>query len=239
MRSLVITVALAAALVAGLAAPQSVQAQGSGAQAPASETAAPQTPAHQTPAPQSPASQTPAMVEGTLVFTPEATAECLSISRPIERAPCIGLAAQACIEQSPGGDTAPGRIACFTAETAFWESLIAASVDQDAALADMTSAAQAGSGAPAPDSEAVRDEATGDEATGDETVRDEGHADGGAQGPLDRVQTAWVSYRDALCDATAQRRGEGAARATAQAECRLSETARHALWLEQFVGVGP
>lgn len=239
MRSLVITMSLAATLVAGLAAPQSVHAQGSGAQAPASETTAPQipapqTPAHQTPAPQSPASQTPAMVEDTLVFTPEATAECLSISRPIERAPCIGLAAQACIEQSLGGDTAPGRIACFTAETAFWESLIAASVDQDAALADMTSAAQAGSGAPAPDSEAVRDEATGDE-----TVRDEGHAAEGAQGPLDRVQTAWASYRDALCDATAQRRGEGAARATAQAECRLSETARHALWLEQFVGVGP
>lgn len=228
MRASIITVAVAAAL----ALPLALRAQEPALSEPPS------------PASQAPPSQAPAPVEDTLVFTPDATAECLSISRPVERAPCIGLAAEACLKDSPGGETAPGRIACFTAETAFWESLIAAAFDQEAALVGAAAGHEAGLGAPAPDSEAAGAEPS-PEAT--PATRDgaaplaEGAAPlaGAAQMPLGRVQAAWESYRDALCEATAQRRGSGAAQASAQAECRLSETARHALWLEQFVGVGP
>lgn len=192
MRSYVITVALAAAL----AVPLSLRAQ----DAPPPQATAPQA---TVPVAES---SLPDPVEETLIFTPEATAECLSISRPIERAPCIGLAAEACIKDSPGGQTAPGRIGCFNGETAFWESLMAASTSREEGIA--------------------------------ETV-DSDPASPVSDDLLPRLQSAWEAYRDALCDAASQRMGEGAAQTAGLAECRLRETARHALWLEEFVGVGP
>jgi uncharacterized protein YecT (DUF1311 family) len=57
-----------------------------------------------------------------VVFSPAATLSCLSATPAENRETCIGLAAQRCIEATPGGYSTVGMSACLGAELDWWDA---------------------------------------------------------------------------------------------------------------------
>lgn len=138
------------------------------------------------------------------VIDPALVTDCLADGRGEA---CIGLAANACMEQ-PGGFSTYGMSACLGLEYDLWDGLLndhyrevmAQSGAMDDEMAEMGSAAEA-------QAPALRD-----------------------------AQRRWIAWRDAACTFERSRWGGGTGAGPAGVQCMLTLTARQALWLDQYRG---
>lgn len=140
-----------------------------------------------------------------LVFSPDPIAECFQSGGAA--ADCIGTAAQACIDETPGGYSTAGMSGCFWAENEYWDGRLNATyqkvraqakeMDVENGVGTLTSLSQA---------DALRD-----------------------------MQRAWIPYRDAKCDYVRSQWGGGTGGGPASAACMMRTTAEQALFLETML----
>ncbi|MEQ3625286.1 MAG: lysozyme inhibitor LprI family protein [Celeribacter sp.] len=144
----------------------------------------------------------PAMAQD-LVFETAPTEACLARTGVDPRS-CIGLAATACTEATPGGYTTVVTGGCADRELSYWDRRLNLAYQAlRPRLADMD-AANAMPGRDLPSAEiALRD-----------------------------MQRAWISYRDARCSYVAAQYGGGTGASPAFLFCMMHETAEQALDLE-------
>ncbi|WP_299814238.1 lysozyme inhibitor LprI family protein [uncultured Jannaschia sp.] len=138
-----------------------------------------------------------------VVFDAFATESCLATDAPAES--CVGLAADACMRATEGGDTTVGMGTCLAGEVAYWDDRLNAAYD---ALRVRTRVIDAESA-------------------------DYGHAGPSQSEALQAMQRAWIPFRDAACAYERSKWGGGSGQGPAGAACLLRQTARQALALEQ------
>lgn len=116
---------------------------------------------------------------------------------------CIGAAANACMEATPGGFSTVGMSACMDAELQSWDRALnelygplrGRMAEYDAAEKDFPG--------PVARADALRD-----------------------------MQRAWITYRDAACDFERSKWGNGTGGGPAAVGCLMDETARQVLRLQ-------
>ncbi|MEL7183429.1 MAG: lysozyme inhibitor LprI family protein, partial [Pseudomonadota bacterium] len=57
-----------------------------------------------------------------LVFSPQATELCLDSVAPIAQAQCVGHSADACMQDTVGGESTVGMGGCLWAEYEYWDA---------------------------------------------------------------------------------------------------------------------
>lgn len=137
-----------------------------------------------------------------LTFSPRAVEACLEIADSPRD--CIGLSAQRCMEETPGGHSTVGMGGCLDRELSYWDdrlntaygAVMAQSRTQDA---EMEQAGRPASG----QAEALRD-----------------------------MQRAWITFRDAACAYEYSTWGGGTGAGPAGAACLMRLTGEQALALE-------
>ncbi len=132
-----------------------------------------------------------------LVYADDATQACLAEAVPGDRAKCVGASANACMTDTPGGETTVGMGGCLDRELQYWDGALNAAYG---ALMDVYKAS---------DAEA--------QAGGWQTP---------AQVPaLKAMQRAWITYRDARCDFERAKWGGGTGGGPATLQCLMEVTA--------------
>lgn len=116
---------------------------------------------------------------------------------------CIGIAAQTCMHDTPGGDSTVGMGACFNAEFQAWDDSLNATYRELRSVLARSDAENAASGFRAPS-----------------------QADA-----VQQMQRAWIPYRDDKCAFVRSLWGGGTGGSPAALECLLHETAAQALYL--------
>ena len=134
------------------------------------------------------------------VFDPQSTEECLATDGGPA---CIGIAAQACMEQ-PGASTTVGMGFCIGSERDWW----------DARLNDVYRALMAV------------------EKTRDAEMAEIGSSAPKAAPALKNMQRAWITFRDAACEYEYTQWGGGTGGGPAHAHCAMTLTATQTLALE-------
>lgn len=140
-----------------------------------------------------------------LVFSPTATEACLAaVEVETQRVACIGASANACMSDTPGGETTVGMGGCLDRELQYWDARLNASYKKQMAQAKAIDAEMADLGATVPSqADALRE-----------------------------MQRAWIPYRDAKCSYSYSQWGGGSGGGPAFLSCMMSETAEQALYLE-------
>jgi uncharacterized protein YecT (DUF1311 family) len=118
---------------------------------------------------------------------------------------CIGLAANACMEE-PGGYSTVGMGYCLTQELDHWDGLL------NAAYAEVMASAR----------------------EADAELAELGSAAEKQEPALREMQRRWIAYRDAACVYERTLWGGGTGGSTGAAQCLLDLTARQALWLRGY-----
>lgn len=138
-----------------------------------------------------------------------AIAACLSKAKKDKAASetCIGAVQKTCLE-APEGQSTLGMKTCAWRETAVWDERL-------------NKAYQASLRGDLGQTEAVRDGGKR-KLTGADIIRD--------------AQRAWLAFRDKKCDAAGLPMEGGTGAGVLTSDCYLQETARQALWLEEFDG---
>lgn len=138
-----------------------------------------------------------------LVFSPEATEACLAaVTSNYES--CIGHSADACMLDTPGGDSTVGMGACLARELDYWDARLNATYR---ALMER---------------HRVTDVETREYAPSAPSLAE----------ALRAMQRAWVPYRDAACDYERAQWSGGTGGSPATAGCLMHLTGRQALELE-------
>ena len=125
---------------------------------------------------------------------------------------CIGIAAQACMNKTPGGLSTAGMVICNGAEADWWDARL--NVEYRALM------------------ERLRAEDAAWQPVPDMPPRPSG-----AEG-LRAVQRAWIAYRDATCAFEQARWWGGTGASVAGAGCRLRLTAEQVLALVSYQAEG-
>ncbi len=140
-----------------------------------------------------------------LVFSPLATESCLASTQDYDaRRACIGASAEACMTDTPGGQSTYGMGGCLSAEAEYWDAQLNAVYAQVRASARATDAEMAEIGA---------------------TVASQEQA-------LRAMQRAWIAYRDATCDYEYSQWGGGTGGGPAISACLMRETGEQTLYLQ-------
>ncbi|MEQ9260964.1 MAG: lysozyme inhibitor LprI family protein [Roseovarius sp.] len=146
----------------------------------------------------------PAMAQE-LTYDWAPTASCVAAATDYDtRQACIGRAAEACMEATPGGYSTVGMSGCTSRETDDWDARLNAVYREIMAQAKTADEENKEYGGYAPSqAEALRD-----------------------------MQRAWIAFRDAKCMYERSQWGGGTGAGPAGASCYLYETARQTLYLE-------
>ncbi|MCB1367163.1 MAG: DUF1311 domain-containing protein [Rhodobacteraceae bacterium] len=145
-----------------------------------------------------------------LTYSDRHSATCLAAGSSLpEREACIGLSANACMEDTMGGYSTAGMVGCLSLELDWWDARL------NRVYSDAMAAAKA------------NDREMG---AGDNGVPSMAAA-------LKAMQRAWIPYRDAKCDYERSFWGGGTGGGPAALGCLLNLTAKQALYLE-FSGPG-
>ncbi len=137
-------------------------------------------------------------------------ADCLSAAgTEAERRDCIGRAAQSCIEATPDGSTTYGSEYCWDREREDWGRALNVTYQRlmRAHRADDAEMAELGSAAPP------------------------------VAAALQRMQAAWVAFRDASCGYELAQWGGGSGGGPAYAYCQARMTAEQLFYLQGFAGM--
>jgi len=142
-----------------------------------------------------------------LLYSDEHTASCLEAGEyPDARKACIGVSANACMEDSPGGFTTVGMAGCLSLELDYWDRRLNASYRDLMRRERRDDAEMAGTGAPSR-AQALR-----------------------------AMQRAWIPFRDASCAYARAQWGGGTGGGPAELGCLLQMTAEQTLALEDPAG---
>jgi len=140
-----------------------------------------------------------------VTYSDEHTASCLDAGNTFEeKKACIGVSANACMEDSVGGFSTVGMGACLNRELRWWDARLNASYR--AVMAD-------------------------DKATDAQYIADQISAPSLAKA-LKAMQRAWIPYRDNRCNYESAQFGGGTGQGPAQLGCLLTMTAEQTLFLE-------
>ena len=144
-----------------------------------------------------------------LSFSPAATEACLAQDTDDARTriTCIGLSANACMADTPGGATTVGMGGCLDAERAYWDARLNTAYAALMALEEGIDAEMAEIGATVPS-----------------------RADA-----LRAMQRAWIPYRDAACDYERAQWGNGTGAGPATLACLMQVTGEQALKLSSIL----
>jgi len=144
-----------------------------------------------------------------VVFDPAATEACLARHGWSEAAEdCAGLAAERCMDDTPGGQTTAGMVQCLDAEARWWEGRLA---------------------------RALSARAEADRRT-DAEMRALGSAVAPLLPALQATDAAWRAHRAALCAYEAAQWMGGTGAGPAALACHIDETARRVRALERPFG---
>jgi uncharacterized protein YecT (DUF1311 family) len=141
-----------------------------------------------------------------LDFDASATEACLAAA-PTDPATCIGHAADACMVETPGGETTVGMGECLSAEHAWWLERLGAA---EAGVAAATAAADA-------------------------EMRAIGATVPSQSDAFATMRTAWKGWRQAACDWELAQWGSGTGGGPATTACHLRLTGQRALELERWL----
>lgn len=142
-----------------------------------------------------------------LIYSNEATLSCISSnSDRVSRMRCIGLSADACMQNSPGGETTVGMGGCLHREFQAWDKLLNKTYGQYLQRAQAIDAENAKYSDNLPKL-AVS---------------------------LREMQQAWIPFRDATCDYERAQWGNGTGGGPATARCRMRVTAEQTLALDEM-----
>jgi len=149
----------------------------------------------------------PAAAEG-LKFSPRAVETCLEQGGGNE---CIGLAAQACMEETEGGYSTPVIGGCLDAERAFWDDLLNTAYGELRVRSQEIDAQEPYEGLPPrpSDIDALRD-----------------------------MQRAWIAYRDASCRYEELQWWGGTGASGAYIGCLMRMTGEQTLTLRSYLAEG-
>lgn len=151
----------------------------------------------------------PVMAQDALRFDPGLIESCLADEGGND---CIGVAAHACVADTPGGNSNAGMIDCFSREADWWEAAMEEAFEallESEKLGDEWAASQP-DGASRP--------------SGVQTIRD--------------VQRAWADWRDASCIYERLEWWRGSAERLVGAFCRLQMTGEQTLRLRLYLASG-
>ncbi|MBV0911416.1 lysozyme inhibitor LprI family protein [Anianabacter salinae] len=138
-----------------------------------------------------------------LIFSGDTPQWCLDeAAGEAERRDCIGVAASACMEDTPGGGSTAGMSGCLDLERAYWDDRLNA-VYQDLLASDRADDADYGGPNLPSKAEALRD-----------------------------MQRAWIAYRDGRCDYEYSQWGGGTGGGPAILGCLMQLTGEQVLYLE-------
>lgn len=133
------------------------------------------------------------------------TTDCLATAAdPAEKRQCIGKAAEACMINTPGGDSTYGMGGCLSKEGDWWDGRL-----NDAYKALMRQ-------------EKIHDRDNGAGSNGIQSAADS----------LKAAQRAWIPFRDATCQYEYAQWGGGTGGGPASAACFMRMTGEQALYLE-------
>lgn len=118
---------------------------------------------------------------------------------------CVGLAAQACME-NPGGETTLGMMECLKAEWSYWDGRL------NTAFAKRVADAK----------------------ENDAELNRTGFSGPKIEPSLRNMQDAWIAYRDAACLYERSQWMGGTGGGPATLDCHMQETARQALKLDKW-----
>jgi uncharacterized protein YecT (DUF1311 family) len=135
------------------------------------------------------------------VFSPEASSSCLEGEGT---SACIGLSADQCMEESPGGYSTVGMNDCLEQERAWW----------DAELSDIYAIALS----TARDTDAQSEDP--DQPSWEEALRE--------------MQRAWITYRDATCNYEVLSWYGGTGASAAWLGCQMHLTGEQTLFLRRM-----
>ena len=138
-----------------------------------------------------------------LIFDPAPVEACLAEGASDPRQ-CIGLAAAACVEATPGGTTTVGMGGCADRELSYWDARLNRAYG---ALRPHMAQMDAGNAIPGRDLPS-------------------------AEIALRDMQRAWIGFRDARCAYDAAQYGGGTGANPAFLTCMMQETGEQALALE-------
>lgn len=144
----------------------------------------------------------PAAAAQDVSFSPAATESCLAETD--DPRICIGLSANACMADTPGGDTTYGMGGCLDAERAYWDGRL------NTAYGAVMMAHKAT----------------------DAEMQEIGASVSSLADALQDMQRAWIPYRDAACDYERAQWGGGTGGGPATLSCLMQITGEQALALE-------
>lgn len=140
-----------------------------------------------------------------LSFSPAATETCLAGTMDADaRHACIGASANACMTDTPGGETTVGMGGCLARELEYWDGRLNAAYGSLRDKSKATDAEMAEIGATVPS----------------------------LAGTLLAMQRAWITWRDATCDYERAQWGGGTGGGPATYACLMRLTGEQALYLE-------
>ena len=139
-----------------------------------------------------------------LVFHAEDVAACLEGATGGDRRDCIGVAADACMIETPGGSSTVAMGGCLSRELEVWDGMLNAAYGDLMALYAANDAEARAGGWNAPEQVPA----------------------------LKAMQRAWITYRDARCDFERAKWGGGTGQGPATAQCLMQLTAEQTFVLQ-------
>lgn len=141
-----------------------------------------------------------------LAFSPEATMQCL-LESPGAEVSCIGVSADQCMMDTPGGSSTYAMGGCLDAEASYWDARL------NAAYGARMSEAK----------------------TADAEAKSEGWDAPSQAAALREMQRAWIGFRDARCSYAAALWSGGTGAGPAAIGCIMLTTGEQAIYLENYV----
>lgn len=140
-----------------------------------------------------------------LLYSNTATETCLANAGTPQG--CIGLSAQMCMEQTPGGGSTAAMSGCLSRELDYWDARLNAAYT---VLLNQQKKAEA-------------------------DAKTYGYSEPPRVEPLRVMQRAWITFRDAKCDFERSQWGGGTGGGPATVSCLMETTANQTLFLESMV----
>jgi len=140
-----------------------------------------------------------------LNYSDDHTASCLAVGKSLQqKKACIGVSANACMEDTPGGFSTAAMVGCLDHELGWWDKRLNAAYRMRMKQNKTDDAQSRADGISAPSK-----------------VKS-----------MRAMQQTWIPYRDARCHDAAAQFGGGTGAGPAQVGCLLTMTAEQALFLE-------